>query len=319
MVENQIVDQSRILTAAPPAAGAIVLGTGNVSVALASARSHTLSVILLTIAATIWLGLGLLLAHRAIRDLPGVRRQARLPAALTSVAATAVLGARATGLGWSGVAGALLALATLLWLILLAPVLSRPRAKAGGVAFMPTVSTQSLAILAAQLAVRTHAVWLLYTSLALLALGLGLYGLVLTRFDFRQLLVGRGDHWVSGGALAISALAAARLTLGARELHHLSGAAGSLHTLTLALWILSAVWLPPLIVSEAIRPRLSYDLRRWATVFPMGMYAACSFDAGRAAAVSGLTDFGHVWAWIAFALWVIVFVAMLGRASSLWS
>jgi tellurite resistance protein TehA-like permease len=293
------------------------MGTGIVSVGLASDRNHTLSLILLGIAATAWLGLGLLLAERTLRDRPGVSRQARLPAALTSVAATAVLGARATGLGWSAVAAALLAIAAVLWLGLLTAVLSRPRARAAGVAFMPAVSTQSLGVLAAQLAVRTQAPWLLDASFALLGLGLGLYALVLTRFDFRQLLVGHGDQWVSGGALAISTLTAARITLGARELHQWSALAGPLHTLTLVLWALSAAWLPALILTEAVRPRLGYDIRRWATVFPVGMYAACSFDAGRAAGVSGLTEFAKVWVWLALALWLIVFVTMLARAPGL--
>ncbi len=294
------------------AAGAVVMGTGIVSVGLASDRSHTPSLILLGVAATAWLGLGLLLAERSIRDWPGVSRQARFPAALTSVAATAVLGARAIGLGWSAVAAALLALATALWLSLLIPVLSRPQAHTG-VAFMPAVATQSLAVLAAQLADRAHAPWLLYVSFAWFGLGLTLYALELRRFDFRQLLVGAGDHWVSGGALAISTLAAARITLGARELHELGAAAGSLHGLTLALWVLSAAWLPALIASEAGRPRLSYDVRRWATVFPVGMYAACSFDAGRAAGVAELVHFAQVWVWLAFGVWLVVFVAMLRR------
>jgi hypothetical protein len=52
-------------------------------------------------------------------------------------------------------------------------------------------------------------------------------------------------------------------------------------------------------------------VRRWATVFPVGMYAASSFDAGRAANVPGLTDFARVWVWLALALWLLVFVAML--------
>lgn len=287
------------------------MGTGIVSVALASDRRHWLSLALLAIAAATWLLLASVLTKRAVGDWPRLCSEARTPAALTGVAATAVLGARATGLGWSGVAAALLTIATLLWLLLLFPVLSRPPANASGVAFMPTVSTQSLAVLAAQLAVRLHAPWMLYAGVGLFGLGLGLYVVVLVRFDFRQLLIGRGDHWVSGGALAISTLAAARITLGARGLHQWGAAAGSLHTLTLALWAVSAAWLPALIVAEAVRPRLGYDVRRWATVFPVGMYAACSFDAGRAAEVSGLTAFAGVWVWLAFVLWLLVFGAML--------
>jgi len=292
------------------------MATGIVSADLASDKRHALSLVLLALAAVVWLALGSLLLTRMAEDWPGVLRHARVPAALTGVAATAVLGARATGLGWGSVAVALLVLAAVLWLILLPLVLSRPPAKAAGVAFMATVSTQSLAVLAAQVALRSRAPWLLYPALGLLALGLLLYVVVLATFDLRQLLVGRGDHWVSGGALAISALAAARLTLGFGGLHELPGALAALRAVTLALWVLSAAWLPALIVAELARPRWGYDVRRWATVFPVGMYAACSFDAGRAVRVSGLTEFAQVWVWFALALWVLVFLAAVWRAAA---
>jgi tellurite resistance protein TehA-like permease len=282
------------------------MGTGIVSTDFATDNLHDVSLVLLAVASIVWVALGLALTARTRADRSGVWNEAHLPAALTGVAATAVLGARATGLGWSGVAAALLVIATVLWLILLPLVLSRPSDSGAGVAFMSTVSTQSLAVLVAQLAVPMHASWLLYAGLTFLGLGLVLYGFVLARFDLRQLLVGRGDHWVSGGALAISTLAAARITLGARELHALAGAAGWLRGLTLVLWALSATWLPALIVAEAARPRLGYDLRRWATVFPVGMYAACSFEVGRASALPAIVRFADVWTWVALAVWLIV-------------
>ena len=42
------------------------------------------------------------------------------------------------------------------------------------------------------------------------------------RFDLRELLTGQGDHWVAGGALAISALAAGKITEAAGALGHFS-------------------------------------------------------------------------------------------------
>lgn len=87
-------------------------------------------------------------------------------------------------------------------------------------------------------------------------------------------MVGRGDQWVSGGALAISALAAEWITIGAQGLHQWSAAAGTLHTLTLTLWAISAAWLPALILTKALRPRLGYNVGRWSTVWANGQ-AAC--------------------------------------------
>jgi tellurite resistance protein TehA-like permease len=67
------------------------------------------------------------------------------------------------------------------------------------------------------------------------------------------------------------------------------------------LWCAAMAWLPVLIVGEAVRPRLSLDLRRWATAFPLGMYAACGFVAGKVTGIAGIVDFAQVWTWVAFA------------------
>ena len=182
---------------------------------------------------------------------------------------------------------------------------------------MLTVSTESLAVLAAVLAANEHAHWLLDAALAPFLLGLGFYLFVISRFDIRQLAVGRGDHWVTGGALAISTLAAGRITLAAKSLGALGGVHATLKDTTVALWALTIAWLPILLAAEALRPRLRYDVRRWSTVFPVGMSAACSFIVGAAANAPAITDFARVWAWAAVAVWLITFTAMLRRGAQL--
>jgi tellurite resistance protein TehA-like permease len=54
-------------------------------------------------------------------------------------------------------------------------------------------------------------------------------------------------------------------------------------------------------------------VRRWSTVFPFGMYAACSFVIGTSTAVGVAMSFARVWVWVALAVWAIVFLAMLRR------
>jgi tellurite resistance protein TehA-like permease len=54
-------------------------------------------------------------------------------------------------------------------------------------------------------------------------------------------------------------------------------------------------------------------VRRWSTVFPFGMYAACSFVVGAAAHAGGITTFAQVWIWIALAVWAVVLAAMIHR------
>jgi hypothetical protein len=56
---------------------------------------------------------------------------------------------------------------------------------------------------------------------------------VISRFDLRQLATGHGDHWITGGALAISTLAAGRITLAAKSLHTLVGVTGTLKGVSL--------------------------------------------------------------------------------------
>jgi tellurite resistance protein TehA-like permease len=306
-----------ILAAIPPASGAVVMGTGIVSLGLSLDKHETLSRILLAIDLITWIALGLLLVGRALRDGERVRREARSPAALTGVAGTAVLGTRLTVLGWSWAGIALLVLAFVLWLTLLTPVLANWVTPTIGVSLVLTVSTESLAVLSAAIAAAERADWLLYAALAPFLLGLAFYVFVIRSFDLRQLLVGRGDHWITGGALAISTLAAGRITLTAHSLHQLTALGSALKTISVVLWALTIAWLPVLVVAEALRPRPGYDVRRWSTVFPVGMYAACSFLVGAAAHAPAITDFARVWIWVAVAVWLVVFVAMLGRGIEL--
>jgi tellurite resistance protein TehA-like permease len=137
---------------------------------------------------------------------------------------------------------------------------------------------------------------------------------VISRLDRHQLAVGRGDHWITGGALAISTLAAGRIALGAKALAILGDGGGTLKGLSVGLWALTILWLPVLLLAEARHPRLQYDVRRWSTVFPLGMYAACSFVVGLVAHAGAITSFARVWVWFALAVWAVVLLALIRRA-----
>jgi tellurite resistance protein TehA-like permease len=307
----------RILDAIPPASGAVVMGTGIVSIALSLDHHDTLSDILLVIDAAIWIALAGLLPARAVASLERFEEDLGHPTALTSIAGTGVLGTRLTLLGWDWAGAVLLVVAVAVWLGLVPVVLGHWQTPTIGASFILTVATESLALLAAALADSDHAAWLLYASLVPFCLGLGFYAFVLSRFDRRQLMVGTGDHWVTGGALAISTVAAGRIAVAAQRTGALAGAHEALETIALVLWCLTIVWLPALLAAEALRPRLRYNVRRWSTVFPVGMYAACSFVVGPLTGTTGITDFARVWVWVALAVWLVVFAAMLRRAPGL--
>ncbi|MET8942221.1 tellurite resistance/C4-dicarboxylate transporter family protein [Streptomyces sp. NPDC004542] len=289
-----------------PAAGAAVMATGIVSVALQQAGRAVLSQAALGLACAAWLGFAAGFALWLLRE----RRAAPTPSALTAVAATAVLGTRFALLGRQVLAGALLALAVALWPVLLVHVLRRWERRMPGAVFLGCVATESIAALGAVLARATATAWLAHLALVLFWLGLVFYGLAAARFDPRQLLEGAGDQWIVGGALAVSALAGARLVaVGSTRPYLWSGDdQGVLRAVTAALLVLDGAWYAVLLVAEAVRPRPGYDVRRWSTVFPMGMTAAATLSAGTALGIPWLRGPGVVLVWVSVAAWLAVAV-----------
>ena len=226
-----------------------------------------------------------------------------------------MLGVRLAMLGWTWAGIAALAIAVVVWVLLLGPVLAYWRTPTDGSSLVLIVATESLAVLAATLSVMERTDWLLVIAVVPFVLGLAFYVFAIARFDLRQLTAGHGDHWITGGALAISTLAAGKLLAGAKALAILGGGSGVLKDVALVLWVLTMLWLPVLVVAEITHRRLRYDVRRWSTVFPVGMYAACSFVVGSAAHAGAITSFARVWVWIAVAVWAVVLVAMLYRGT----
>ncbi len=302
----------------PPASWTIVMACGVVSIDLNAVHQPVLSAIMLWFAVAAWLLLAVVLAAPLAHRRGRLRRKAGSPMSLTGVAATAVLGVRFAMQDFRVVAAALLAVAAIGWALLLVPVLRHWKTPTVGISFVVGVATDGLALLSATLAVTFRAGWLVTAAIFFLLLGLALYGFTLARFDLRQLISGHGDHWIAGGALAISALSAGKVADAARTLQRFSQLQQVFSTSTLALWCLAMLWLLPLIISEAVRPRLSYDVRRWATVFPFGMYAACSFTAGQVTGLTGIISFGRVWTWVACTVVLIVFAGLFRHIRHAW-
>lgn len=287
-----------------PALGAVVMSTAIVSVVLDLEHHGRLSRAVFALALVLWLALAVLLTLGLACERDRVRREARSPSSFTLIAATAVIATRLALAGWDGVAEVLLAGAAAAWLVLLVPVARHWTTPTSGVSFLPVVAIEALAVLASTLALRRHAGSLAAASFAPLLLGLVLYLCIAARFDRRQLVVGRGDHWIAGGALAISTLAAANITLAAHALGLGGGTAQALRDSVLALWLAAMLWLPLLAVAELLRPRLAYDIRRWSTVFPVAMYAASSIAVARLVDSTAIRDFAHAWTWVALGLWL---------------
>lgn len=284
------------------------MAAGVLSVGLHLTGHEVLSLVALAFSAALWLVLAANFAARLLGDRGRFRAEADTPAALTAVAATTVLGTRLTALGWRSAAAALLALAAALWPGLLLGVVRHWRRRMPGAAFLVCVATQGLAVLAAVLAAVGHHDWLARAATAAFCLGLLLYLAALFRFDLCEVIGGAGDHWVAGGALAISALAGSQLTASPVW----TGAAHTaLRTTTLTVLALSLVWYAVLLGAELRHPRRRYDIRRWATVFPLGMTAAACLSAVEPTGWRMLRPLGEVLLWIAVAAWLLTFAAFL--------
>ncbi|MEU8028265.1 tellurite resistance/C4-dicarboxylate transporter family protein [Streptomyces sp. NPDC049099] len=290
----------------PPAAGAAVMATGILSVGLQLTGHEALSRVTLAMTGVAWVALAAGFVLRLLCERQRWVAEAESPGALTSVAATTVLGTRVSELGRQAAAEALLALAALLWPVLLVLVVRHWRRRMPGAVFLCCVATQGLVVLAATLAAAQRTAWLAHAALGLFWLGLVLYGLALARFDARQVLEGAGDHWIAGGALAISALAGAKLLVAGDAGLYLwdEDDRGVLRTVTVALLVLDLAWYLVLLTAEAVRPRRGYDVRRWATVFPMGMTAAATLTVATVLAVPWLRWPGRVLLWVAVAGWL---------------
>lgn len=223
------------------------MAAGILSVGLHLTGHEVVSLVALAIAAALWLVLAVDFASRLLADRGRFRADADTPGALTAVAATTVLGTRISLLGWQTAAAALLALAAVIWPELLLHVVRHWRRRMPGAVFLGCVATQGLAVLAATLAAAGRHDWLAWAALAAFCLGLLLYVAALALFDLREVVGGAGDHWVAGGALAISALAGSKLTASPVWT---AGAHTALRIVTLVTLGLSLVWYAVLLGAE---------------------------------------------------------------------
>ncbi|WP_326709897.1 tellurite resistance/C4-dicarboxylate transporter family protein [Streptomyces sp. NBC_01474] len=293
----------------PPGAGTAVMATGIVSIGLHLVGQEALSWILLVLAAIVWLALAVDFARQLLREREQWEIKAATPPALTAVAATTILGTWFALQGWSGVAVAALVVAVLVWPVLLTAVVRHWRRRLPGTVFLVCVATQGLAVLGGTLALSLPSGWLAWPALGCFLLGLALYPIAFLRFDLGQVRSGAGDQWVAGGTLAISALAGSKLM--AVPAWRGTAAQDALRALTLVTLALSACWYAVLVFAEARWPRPRYDMRRWATVFPMGMTAVATLSVADAAAVGWLRTPGQVLLWIAVAAWAITLVGLV--------
>jgi tellurite resistance protein TehA-like permease len=286
------------------------MGCGIVSIDLNTLGQRALSAVLFVLAAAVWL----LLVVRLVRFPAVAARESASPAIFGSAAATAVLGGRFAAGGFLVTAAVLLVLAAVGLAVLAWPVLTHWVTPTTGTSYLLSVATQGVAVLAAGLAASYRLGWLLVLAALTCLAGLAAYVFVTWRFDLHTVASGSGDQWVGGGVLAIAALAVGKTAAAAAAVAGFGGWHDPLSAIALAIWCPAMAWFVLLAVSEFAWPRLGYHVLRWATVFPLGMYAACSFTVGKDTGIGGITGFATVMTWVALAVTAVLFTGLARHA-----
>ncbi len=257
------------------------------------------------------------------------------PGYFTAVAGTAVLASQFMILRNDLVSGiGLWSLAIVLWLGLTYTIFTaftvkrdKPTLDKGisGGWLLAVVATQSLAVSSALLAARIGQPYRL--ELNFLALSMWLWGgmlyiwmmaLIFYRYAFFQFSPGdlAPPYWINMGAMAISTLAGSLLILNAPQAPYLASLLPFLKGFTIFYWATGTWWIPMLLLLGIWRHiyrrfPLRYDPLYWGAVFPLGMYAACTWQLDQAMEFGFLSGLTYVFFYVALAAWTATFVGML--------
>ena len=324
-----------------PANFGMVMATGIVSIAAQLLGQPRLAQALLLVNVLAYGVLWLLTVLRLVRH-PGrfaadLVDHLRGPGFFTLVAGSAVLGSQCLLL-WDlqRAAFALWWVTVGLWLVLTYGVLaafttkrSKPTLDRGinGAWLLMVVATQSIAVLGALLAPQLALEQRLVMRFAALALWLWggmlyiwLMALIFYRYTF--FVLGPDDltppYWINMGAMAISTLAGSLLTLDAPEAPFLLPLLPFIKGFTLFYWASGTWWIPMLLVLGVWRHGirrvpLRYDPLYWGAVFPLGMYAVCTFDLIEALGLPFLDWLPRLFGAAALLAWSLAFVGLLHR------
>lgn len=315
---------------------AFVMATGIISIALRNSGWEPASLTLLGIAGLGYLTLICLTIVRVLRHRDAVISDFADPARsfgfFTFVAATCVLGSRITLLGGHTIALVLLLVGAVAWIVLgytvpWTAVMGRREgptlAIANGTWFIWAVASQSIAVLAATLEAEIVTA---RTAMALLAVfswsvGVFLYCAVGVLIAVRMLAHPfrpedlTPPYWVAMGATAITVVAGARIAMMA-DAPVVDATRGLIAGAAVFFWAFGTWLIPPLIAAgywKHVRHRvpLRYEATQWSIVFPLGMYGVGATFLGEVDQLPIVHAIGFGEGWIALAVWVVTFVAML--------
>lgn len=285
---------------------------------------------------TLW-GLTLARMARHFRGLlADLTEHAVAPGFFTIVAATGVLGAQVVVLWHGFTAAKVLWLAVVaLWAVLTFTIFTalvtkekKPSLADGinGGWLLAVVATQSVVVLSMVLLPVVEAP--LQLPLNFMALSMWLWGgmlyvwmisLIFYRYTFFRFAAGdlTPPYWINMGAMAISTLAGALLIInGDNASPLLEGLAPFLKGVTVLFWATGTWWIPMLLIMGlwrhlAKRFPLRYDPGYWGAVFPLGMYALCTFRLSEGLHLGFLVGLARVFVYVALVAWLLAFIGLV--------
>lgn len=255
----------------------------------------------------------------------------------TTVAASGLLGGQFVLIAGNYHAAVVLwVIAILLWILLTYTILTaftikedKPDLCTGisGSWLLAVVATQSVASLSALVAEHWNQPYRLIINF--FALSMWLWGgmlyiwmisLIFYRYTFFHFSPGdlSPPYWINMGAMAISTLAGARLIMNTADAPFLHSLLPFLKGFTVFYWATGTWWIPMLGILAAWRYGykrfpFEYDPLYWGAVFPLGMYAACTYQMALAMHLDFLFIVPRLFVYVALAAWLATFGGLCGR------